>query len=83
MESVLRKLNLGTLIDKFKEERVDEIIVSATDNELICLVVTMISDRIRLREKCKKLKKSELASSSGLSFTRVSLQERSFYFNKW
>lgn len=79
MESVLRKLNLGTLIDKFKEERVDEeIIVSATDNELIRLWVTTISDRIRLREECKKLKKSELASSSGLSFMRASLQERIF-----
>ena len=55
MESVLRKLDLGTLIESFKAERIDiDAILSTTDGELIRLGVDTIGDRIRIRDLCNK-----------------------------
>ena len=57
MESVLQKLDLGTLIESFKAERIHvDAILSATDGKLICLSVDTISDRIYIRDLCKKEK---------------------------
>ena len=51
MESVLQKLDLGTLIESFKAERIDiGAVLSATDGELIRLGVDTIGDRIRIRD---------------------------------
>lgn len=54
MEEILKEIGLSVLIEKFKEERIDEkIALSLTDSELIRLGVDTIGDRARFRELCK------------------------------
>ena len=84
MLSVLRKLELGTLIDSFKAERIDvDAILSATDGELIRLGVDTIGDRIRIRDLCKKEKLETTSGSTSSSSLAPgsSRQERLALFN--
>lgn len=87
MESVLRKLDLGTLIESFKAERIDiDAILSATDGELIRLGVDAIGDRIRIRDLCKKKKLESTTTNGSTSSTSAlapgsSRQERLALFN--
>ena len=66
MKQILEKLNLGTLIEKFEEQRMDPTAVTAmssSDGELSRLGVTTIADRIRLAEvKKEKVMDSTTAS---------------------
>lgn len=55
MEKILKDLGLSILLQKFKDERIDETIaLSLTDSELIRLGVGTIGDRVRFRELCKE-----------------------------
>ena len=55
MERILQRLNMGTLIEKFKEQRMDpSAVLSSSDGELARLGVSTIGDRVRLRELCKE-----------------------------
>ena len=79
MEVILQELGLGTLIDRFSEERVDlDVLVSLNDNELVRLGVNTIGERVRLRELCRK----KLADSQPGTQSRSSVlaQERSLLF---
>ena len=54
MEEILQRLNLGTLIQRFKEERIDpQVINASTNNEPVRLGICTIEDRMRLRELCR------------------------------
>ena len=51
MERILKDLDLSALIQKFKEERIDEkVALSLSDSELIRLGVATIGDRVRFRD---------------------------------
>ena len=55
MERILQRLNMGTLIDKFQEQRMDPCtVLSPSDGELARLGISTIGDRVRLRELCKE-----------------------------
>ena len=69
IEVILTTLQLGCLIESFKQERIDcHAVVSATDSELQRLGVATIGDRVRLRESCKK---KVNGSSSGSLVNRI------------
>jgi hypothetical protein len=52
MEQILRSLNLGTLLGRFQEQRME--VLAASDQELIRLGVSTIGDRVRIRNACRK-----------------------------
>ena len=55
MEQILQEIGLGYAIEKFKENKVDyNIVLAASDDDLIKLGVRTIGDRIRLRELCRR-----------------------------
>ena len=92
MERILKDLGLSALIQKFKEERIDEkVALSLSDSELIRLGVAKIGDRVRFRDLCKKSdtasgNASTSASSSGsysnrTTEARTGLRERALIFN--
>ena len=59
MEDILNKAGLSELLQRFIAEKVEpETITAATDLDLIRLGVATIGDRVRLREACRKRKKS-------------------------
>ena len=54
MERMPQRLNMGTLIEKFKGQRMDpSAVLSSSDGELARQGVSTIGDRLRLRELCK------------------------------
>ena len=60
MDDILRELNLGTLVDRFNDEKVEvDTVISASDSELARLGVCTIGDRIRLRNLCKARKQED------------------------
>ena len=80
MDDILRKLNLGTLVDRFNDEKVEvDTVISASDSELARLGVCTIGDRIRLRNLCKARKQedSEVSHAS----TSKNREERLALFN--
>lgn len=80
MDDILRKLNLGTLVDRFNDEKVEvDTVISASDSELARLGVCTIGDRIRLRNLCKATKQedSEVSHAS----TSKNREERLALFN--
>jgi hypothetical protein len=91
MESVLNKLQLGNLVDKFKAERIEiQTVLSATDEELVRLGVVALGDRVRLREICRKTENSSSlqlqgsqssSTSSSQSLAAPVIQERSHLFS--
>ena len=55
MERMPQRLNMGILIEKFKEQRMNPLaVLSSSDGELARLEVSTIGDRLRLRELCKE-----------------------------
>ena len=59
MDDILMQLNLETLAAVFQGEIIVSLIVQSTSNEKIeQLFVTAIGDRVRLRELCKKTKRT-------------------------
>jgi hypothetical protein len=64
MEQILQSLNLGTLIGRFQEQRMEpETVLAASDQELVRLRVSTIGDRVRIRDACKKKVEENNASS--------------------
>ena len=58
MEKILQEINLGTLVQRFTDERIDsEAVIALTDQNLVRLGVQTIGDRVRLRTFC--IKKSQ------------------------
>ena len=55
MEEILRSLQMETLFNCFRAQRMEpQSTLAASDQELVRLGVTTIGDRIRLRDACKK-----------------------------
>ena len=55
MDSILSQLSLGTLTERFQNERVEpEVVLCTSDSALAGLGVSTIGDRVRLREACTK-----------------------------
>ena len=82
MEEILQRLNLGTLIQRFKEERIDpQVINASTDNELVRLGICTIGDRMRLRELCRtSVEASDNQSCVGESVASHVENERNLLF---
>jgi hypothetical protein len=71
MEHILQQLNMGTLIEKFREQKMDpSVILSSSDSELARLGVSTIGDRVRLRELCKEAEENTRQPQSAM---RVSI----------
>ena len=65
MKEILQKLNLGIQVEKFEQERIDpQVILASSDNELVCLGICTIGDRVSLRELCRASVESDNQSSS-------------------
>ena len=84
---ILDKLGLNLVTKKCQDEKVDiKVVISASDEDLIRLVVRTIGNRIILREACKKNSTANsslrpLDSSQEISTNRPGLVERSFLFS--
>ena len=60
MDDILRELNLGTLVNRFNDEKVEvDTVISASDGELAPLSVCTIGKRIRLCNLCKARKQED------------------------
>ena len=56
MNETLQSLGMTMLSKKFEDERVDfNVTMSALDEDLIRLEVRTISDRVRLRDDCRRV----------------------------
>lgn len=81
MDKVLEAAGLLTLLERFKEERIDpELVLTMTDAELTRLGVTTIGDRIRLRTVCRDSNRSnpaETTASTSASATSQATSSRS------
>ena len=54
MNEILQSLGVSMLSQKFEDGRVDfNVIMSASDEDLIRLAVRTIGDRVRLRDACR------------------------------
>ena len=89
MDTILHQLSLGTLSDRFVNERIDpEVALSMSESALADLGVNTIGDRIRLRELCAKYvsnqrqkeEDDENAAASGTTLRDSVRQERSLLF---
>ena len=70
MESILKQLGLGTLLERFSSEKVDpEVVLSISESSLIRLGVETLGDRIRIKERCKQYVEGD---NRGTSFTSSS-----------
>ena len=79
MEEILQSLQMGNLVNRFHEQRMEPpAVLAASDSELSGLGVTTIGERIRIRDACKK-KLDETEPST--SRTNDILQERLSLFN--
>ena len=87
MESILEQLGLGTLLERFIDEKVDpEVILSMSESSLIRLGVETLGDRIRIKDLCKKFVDEERNSSTANSATSSSqriLEERRKLFQPY
>ena len=73
MEQILQSLNLGTLLGRFQEQRMEpETVLAASDQELVRLGVSTIGDRVRIDDDDDDdklyLKNHTLASSTFADF---------------
>jgi len=82
LEVVLNKLGLGTLIQRFKDEKVDfDTLAVASESELTRLGIVTIGDKVRLRDMCKKELSRERTSSNNLNQPySAAIRERSVLF---
>ena len=79
MEQILQSLNLGTLLGRFQEQRMEpETVLAASDQELVRLGVSTIGDRVRIRDACKKKVEENNVSTSQTDAVR---EERLSIFN--
>ena len=87
MESILEQLGLGTLFERFAEEKVDpEVILSMSESSLIRLGVETLGDRVRIKERCKHFVDEErtrsLASTSSSPAQQI-IEERRRLFQPY
>ena len=88
MDNILQQIHLGTLAERFKEEKIEvETVLSATDNKLIRIGVDTIGDRVRLHELCRKkfeenanMDSSSTSETSGESMSSRIRTERALLF---
>ena len=60
MDDILREQNLGTLVDRFNDEKVEvDTVISASDGKLAPLSVCTIGERVRLCNLCKAMKQED------------------------
>ena len=70
VERVLNDVGLATLLPKFIIERVDvNVILAATDQDLIRLGIRTIGDRCRLRDACRRRRYYNINSTSTASMS--------------
>lgn len=80
MDDILWELNLGTLVDRFNDEKVEvDTVISASDSELARLGVCTIVERTRLRNLCKARKQANFEVSH--ASTSRNWEERLALFN--
>ena len=87
MESILEQLGLGTLFERFAEEKVDpEVILSMSESSLIRLGVETLGDRVQIKERCKQFVVEErtrsLASTSSSPAQQI-IEERRRLFQPY
>ena len=85
LEIALNKIGLGTLIQGFKDEKLDfDTILSASESDLTRLGVVTIGDKVRLREVCKKEKADMAIGNESMQSTSSysnTIRERSLLFS--
>ena len=60
MESILQKVGLSTLSERFADEKIDpHVILAMSDSSLMRLGVETLGDRVRLKENCKQFADGE------------------------
>ena len=79
MEQILQSLGMGTLLGRFRAQRMELVsFLAASDQELVRLGVTTIGERNRLRDVCKKAMGENTPPTSQTAAVR---QERLSIFN--
>ena len=74
MENILKELGLESLIPQFSEERIEpENVSTLSDEELSCLGVNTIGDRIRLRGMCTTAEKDRQSAAANVLEERMAL----------
>ena len=87
MNEILQSLGISMLSKTFEDERVDfNIIMSASDEDLIRLGVRTIGDRVRLRDACRRVytrssTSISLRDSHKSSSNRPGREERALLFS--
>ena len=87
MNEILESLRMSMLSQKFEDERADvNVIMSASDEDLVRLGVRTIGDRVRLRDACRRVytRRStsiSLGDSHRTSSSRPAREERSLLFS--
>ena len=70
VESVLNDVGLATLLPRFISERVDvNVILAASDQDLIRLGISAIGDRCRFRDACRRRYYNNITSTSTVSMS--------------
>ena len=87
MNEILQSLGMTILSQKSEDERVDfNVIMSASDEDLIRLAVRTIGDRVRLRDACRRVYTRSstsitLGDTHRTSSNRSSREERALLFS--
>ena len=88
MNEILQSLEMSTLSKKFQDERVDfNVIMSASDEDLIRLGVRTLGDTVRLRDACRRVytrssTSLSLGDSHRTSSNRPGREERALLFSQ-
>ena len=90
MESILQKVGLSTLSERFADEKIDpHVILAMSDSCLMRLGVETLGDRVRLKENCKQFadgeRRTNVASTSsvGSSQAQQLIEERRRLFQPY
>ena len=90
MESILQKVGLSTLSERFADEKIDpHVILAMSDSSLMRLGVETLGDRVRLKENCKQFadgeRRTNVASTSsvGSSQAQQLIEERRRLFQPY
>ena len=81
MNEILEILGMSMLSQKFEDERMDfNVILSASDEDLMLLGVRTIGDRVRLRRACRQVYTRSSTSTHRASSNRPGREERALLF---
>ena len=90
MESILQKVGLSTLSERFADEKIDpHVILAMSDSSLMRLGVETLGDRVRLKENCKQFadgeRRTNVASTSSVSSSQAQqlIEERRRLFQPY